>query len=113
MISQPVETRIRPLLTNVQGDEVLPGERIVTVGANLSTSATPHDALFILDGPHGYRAQHLVKEEAGIAAATVTLPTTMAHGQWSLGVVDLADVTHSGGDAAGYATLDLGIFTVG
>jgi hypothetical protein len=95
----------------VSSRELTPGQT-VTVAAGRLNASVPHAARFVLQGP-GYRAQRLVETRFGVAAGDVTLPTSMAAGQWALAVEDLSQL-HAAAhhELRGTAIVDIGIFSV-
>jgi len=108
IIDQPVPTTVRPLL--VSASSLHPGETLTVAAGDLPD--TPHDVLFILQGPSS-RSQKLVQVIHGIAVGAVTLPASLAPGQWALAAEDLSDVHVPGkGRPQGTALLDLTIFTI-
>lgn len=110
IVSQPVPTRIHPIL--VSSRQLRPGQTLTVVAADLSSTQAPHGALLILQGA-GYLGERLLQVRLGAAAAVITLPHTMQPGTWTLAVEDLSGLTAGAHDqVSGQAALDLGIFQV-
>jgi hypothetical protein len=108
IVDQPVPTTVRPLLVSVSS--LHPGETLTVAAGDLPVS--PHDVLFILQGP-SFRSQRLVHVIHGVAVGAVTLPSSLAHGQWALAAEDLSGVQVSGkARPQGTALLDLSIFKI-
>jgi hypothetical protein len=109
IVNQPVPTLVRPLLVSVSA--LHPGQTLTVAAADLRS--TPHDVLFILQGPGG-RAQRLVQVSHGVSVGTVTLPSALAPGVWALAAEDLSGVhAHGIKRPTGKVLLDLTVFTVG
>jgi hypothetical protein len=109
IVNQPVPTLVRPLLVGVSA--LHPGQTLTVAAADLRS--TPHDVLFILQGPGG-RAQRLVQVSHGVSVGTVTLPSGLAPGVWALAAEDLSGVhAHGIKRPTGKVLLDLTVFTVG
>jgi hypothetical protein len=108
IVDQPVPTAVRPLLVSVSSFH--PGETLTVAAGGLPD--TPHDVLFILQGPSS-RSQRLVHVIHGVAVGAVTLPNSLAPGQWALAAEDLSGVQVPGkGRLHGTALLDLSIFKI-
>lgn len=109
-VNEPVPLTVYGLFVN--SPRVAPGKTVTAVAAHLSPGPH-HAALFILSGPGGYRAQHLVAVGNQVAAGAVTLPAHMEPGPWYLIVEDSAGVTSpSPGKLAGTVLVDVGKLTV-
>jgi hypothetical protein len=104
----------RPLLISPGSADLVPGEQLTVVATHLGARPRPaHYALFILSGPGGtFQEQRLVEVSHGISEAVITLPTTMAPGQWVIAVQDASEVAFSGDvpKPGHYDLVDIGIF---
>lgn len=108
IVDQPVPTTVRPLLVSVSSFR--PGETLTVAAGGLPD--TSHDVLFILQGPSS-RSQRLVHVIHGVAVGAVTLPASLAPGQWALAAEDLSGLQVPGqGRPHGTALLDLSIFKI-
>ncbi len=94
----------------VTSKRLIPREHLSFVAVGFGAGS--QIAELVLAGPD-FRATHLLKVVDGAAAATVTLPSRLAAGRWTLAVEDLSGVTAGADNAlAGTALVRMGIFTV-
>lgn len=104
-VNEPFPLVVRNLLTN---GEPHAGGTVTVVATHLSPKPG-HDALFVLQGPHQYRAERLVQVSNDIAAGVVHLPSRMAAGPWYLIVEDSSEVTNvSPTNDSGQILVDIG-----
>lgn len=105
---QPVRAKVRPLL--VSAAAFRPGLTLTVAAGDLPD--TPHDVLFVLQGP-ALREQQRVRVEHGVAVGAVTLPRSLPRGTWALAAEDLSGVRTAGRKRpTGTVLLDLTIFTI-